>query len=156
MQRGERQTIREDSQVKVTVLREQFRTASKPGKAPKAAKHVKNAPVRNRPNADQHKSRGGHHEEPTDRHEEAMAKAEKISQLHHTTSLLKSKPNNDRFKDYTEKKSSGLMLQLLLVMIIAVGAAIALDPGILPEEVRTLDWEGMKYRIDTWLEEVGG
>ena len=34
--------------------------------------------------------------------------------------------------------------------------AIALDPGILPEEVRSLDWQGMQYRLDAWLDNVTG
>jgi hypothetical protein len=155
MQRGERQTTREESKVKVTALREQFRATSKPGKPAKAAKHVKNAPVRNRPNVDRHKFKGGHHEEPVDRREEEMAKAEKLSQIHHTTSLLKSKPQNNRFKEHKEKKKWGLLLQLVVVGIIAGGATVALDPSILPEEIRTADWEGMKYQFDVWLQNLG-
>ena len=153
MQRGERQTTREGSHVRVSDLREQFRSASKPGKAVKPAKHAKRAPIRNGPNADKHKPKA---EQQIDRHEELMAKAEKLSQIHHTTSLLKTKPKNDRLQPVAEKKKSNLFLQLVLVMLVAGGVAIALDPGILPEEVRSLDWQGMQYRLDAWLDNVTG
>jgi hypothetical protein len=155
MQRGERQTTRENSQVKVSDLRQQFRAASKPAKPVKAAKHVRNAPLRNGPDADKHKPEGAHRHDP-DRREEQLAKAERLSQIHHTTSLLKSKPKNDRFKPYQEKKKSGLALQLVLVIAAAGGVAVALDPSILPREVRDLDWQGMKYQFDTWVEDVTG
>jgi hypothetical protein len=157
MQRGERQTIREGSRVKVSDLREQFRTASKPAKPTKAAKHVKNAPVRNSPDAEQHKPKGRQqHQEQKDKREEQMAKAERLAQIQHTTSLLKTKPKNDRFKPYKEKKKSGLLLQLVLVMLVSAGVTIALEPSILPAEIRNLDWQGMKYEFDAWLQSVTG
>jgi hypothetical protein len=156
MQRGERQSIREGSQVRVSDLRQQFRLAAKPGKPAKAARHVKNAPVRNGPDADKHKPKIIHRDEP-DRREELMAKAERLSQIHHTTSLLKVKPRRERHALHEEKrKKPGLFLQLALVVILAVGATIAIDPNLLPQEVRDLDWQGMKYQFDVWLQDVAG
>lgn len=156
MQRGERQSIREGSQVKVTDLREQFRAASKPARPAKAAKRTKDAPVRNGPNADRHRPKGARHDEQADRREEQMAKAERLSQLHHSTSLLRSGPKNSRVKAYKEKKKPGLLLQLLLVMLIAAGVAVALDPSLLPQEIRDLDWQSLKYQFDAWLQDVMG
>jgi hypothetical protein len=155
MQRGERQTIRPESVVKVTDLREQFRAAAKPGKTAKAARLVKNAPVRNGPDAERHKpKRGSRDEQHTDRHEEQMAKAERISQIQHTTSLLKTKPQNDRLKTHVEKKKSGLFLQLVLVFALAGGGAVVLDPTLLPAEVRNLDWQGMKVQAEAAIQQI--
>jgi hypothetical protein len=157
MQRGERQSIREGSQMKVSDLREQFRTTSKPAKPVKAAKHVKNAQVRNSPDAERHKPKGrGQREEQPDRREELMAKAEKLSQIHHTTSLLTKNPKSNRLKPHKEKKNPGLLFQLLLVMLVAAGVTVALDPTILPAEIRNLDWQGMQYEFDAWLQDVTG
>jgi len=158
MQRGERQSVREGSQVKVTDLRDQFRAASKPGKPEKPAKHAKRQAYRNRPDFEQQpkSKRSRKQEEPRDMREEQMAKAEKLSQTQHTTSLLKTKPRNNRLKDHREKGKSGLLLQLLLVAFVGVGVAVALDPTLVPADVRNIDWREMKYNVDTWLEHATG
>jgi hypothetical protein len=85
-----------------------------------------------------------------------MEKAERLSQVQHTTSLLKSKPKNNRVKEYKERKKSGLVLQLVLVVVVVGAVAIALDPTILPHEVRTLDWDGMKYQVELFLQNLTG
>lgn len=153
--RGERQSVREGSQTKVTDLREQFRTASKPAKSSKSAKHVKKPAVRNHSDHDKHSSKGGsHQDEAKDRRDLQAEKAERLAQVHHTTSLLKSKPQNNRAKEFKEPKKGGLMLQLVLVIVVAGGVAVALDPNILPREVRTLDWDGMTYQVEQFIENV--
>jgi hypothetical protein len=157
MSRGERQTVREGSLVKVTDLREQFRTASKPGKPAKAAKHAPKPHVRHHAGKEPHSSKGhSRNEEVKDKRDERMEKAERLAQVQHTTSLLKSKPKNNRALQYKEKKKSGLVLQLALIVAVAGAVAIALDPTILPREVRTLDWDGMKYQVELFLQSVTG
>jgi hypothetical protein len=158
MQRGERQSVREGSQVKVTDLRSQFRATAKPAKPEKAAKHSKSQSYRNRPDLEhQPKQRKWRRqEEPKDLREEQMAKAEKLSHIQHTTSLLKSKPKNNRLKDHKEKKPSGLLFQLVLVGCIVAGAAVAYDPTLLPSEVRNIDWREIRYSVDVWLQDVTG
>jgi hypothetical protein len=70
--------------------------------------------------------------------DERAARAEKQAMAQHTTSLLKggnSKKPYLRPGERLEKKSSGgLFLQLALVMIVAGGVALALDPSIIPPE----------------------
>jgi len=157
MSRGERQTVREGSQVKVTDLREQFRTASKPGKPAKPAKHAPKPSVRNHAGNEPHSPTGhSRNEEVKDKRDERMEKAERLAQVQHTTSLLKSKPKNNRALEYKEKKKSGLVLQLALVVAVVGAVTIALDPTILPREVRTLDWDGMKHQVELFLQNVTG
>lgn len=155
--RGERQSAREGSQTKVTDLREQFRAASKPAKPSKSAKHMKKPAVRNHGDHDKQSSRGGSRpDEAKDRRDLQAEKAERLAQIHHTTSLLKSRPKNNRAKEFKEPKKGGLMLQLLLVLAVAGGVAVALDPTVLPREVRTLDWDGMTYQVEQFVESVTG
>jgi hypothetical protein len=158
MSRGERQTVREGSQVKVTDLRERFRTASKPGKPAKPAKHAPKPHVRNHAANEPPAPKSGRPRsaEESDMLDARMEKAERVSQVQHTTSLLKSKPKNNRALEYKEKKKSGLVLQLVLVVAVAGAVTIALDPTILPREVRTLDWDGMKYQVELFLQNVTG
>jgi hypothetical protein len=81
--------------------------------------------------------------------DERAEKAERQAHAQHTTSLLKG--GNSR-KPYVRKgerpeKKGGLFFQLILVMIIAVGIAVAIDPSLIPPE-----WivRGQEL-IDSWM-----
>lgn len=69
--------------------------------------------------------------------DERAAKAEKVAMAQHRTSLLKG---GDSSKPYLrpgerpERKKGGLVAQLIIVMVVAVGVAYALDPTIVPAE----------------------
>ena len=82
-----------------------------------------------------------------DNSDELAAKAEKIAQQQHETPLLKREPKNDRAKEYTEKKKGGMLIQVLLVMIIAGGVAVALDPQLLSQVQTLIHWEEIKYKL---------
>jgi hypothetical protein len=76
--------------------------------------------------------------------------------LQHTTSLLKggkSAKSYVRIGERAEKKSGGLLLQLILVMGVAGGVAYALDPSLVPQEwqdkVRDLLREAQNYLART-------
>jgi hypothetical protein len=79
--------------------------------------------------------------------DELAAKAERLSQLQHETSLLSKKPRNDRAKDRKEKKKGGLYFQLLLVIVIAAGVAVALDPQLMDQAMAMVDWEALKATV---------
>ena len=79
--------------------------------------------------------------------DELAAKAERLSQLQHETSLLSRKPANDRTKAHKEKKKGGLLLQLLLVIAVAAGVAVALDPQLMDQAMAMVDWEALKTTI---------
>lgn len=69
--------------------------------------------------------------------EERALKAEKQALAQHTTSLLaggKSAKNYKRPAERAERKSGGLIWQLLLVMIVVGGGAYLLDPTLVPAE----------------------
>ncbi len=69
--------------------------------------------------------------------EDRAIKAEKHALAQHTTSLLaggKSSKNYKRPGERAERKSGGLIWQLLLVVMIVGVAAYALDPTIVPAE----------------------
>ncbi len=68
--------------------------------------------------------------------EDRAIKAEKQALAQHTTSLLagKSKKPYIRPGERAERKSGGLFVQLMLVMIVVAGTAYALDPTIVPAE----------------------
>jgi hypothetical protein len=85
-----------------------------------------------------------------DMSDEQAAKAERIAQLQHETSLLKRAPENDRTKAYKGKKKGGILIQLLLVMVVAGGVAVALDPQLMSQAqamVDSIDWEDIKTRV---------
>jgi len=79
--------------------------------------------------------------------DEQAARAEKMAQAQHETSLLTRGPKNNRTKEYKEKKKGGLLLQLLLVVIVAAGVAVALDPQLLAQVTAMVDWEALKDRL---------
>ena len=69
--------------------------------------------------------------------EDRAIKAEKQALAQHTTSLLaggKSSRNYQRPGERAERKSGGLIWQLLLVIMIVGATAYALDPTIVPAE----------------------
>ncbi len=69
--------------------------------------------------------------------EDRAIKAEKQALAQHTTSLLaggNSRKPYVRPGERAERKSGGLLFQLLLVLVIVGGAAYALDPTIVPAE----------------------
>jgi hypothetical protein len=85
-----------------------------------------------------------------DMSDELAAKAEKIAQLQHETSLLKRGPQNDRSKPHKEKKKGGLLIQLLFVIVVAGGVAVALDPQLASQAmalVDSVDWEALKAKV---------
>jgi hypothetical protein len=82
-----------------------------------------------------------------DMSDDLAAKAERLSQLQHETSLLKREPRNDRSKDYQEKKKGGLIIQLLLVILLAAGVTVALDPELSSRLMAMVDWEEVKFRL---------
>lgn len=81
--------------------------------------------------------------------DERAEKAERQAHAQHTTSLLK---DGNSKKPYVRKgerpeKKGGLFFQLILVMIVAVGVAVAIDPSLIPPE-----WivRGQEL-IDSWM-----
>jgi hypothetical protein len=69
--------------------------------------------------------------------EERALKAERQAMAQHKTSLLaggNSKKPYKRPGEREERKSGGLIFQLVLVMVLAGGVAVALDPSIIPPE----------------------
>ena len=69
--------------------------------------------------------------------EDRAIKAEKQALAQHTTSLLAGGKSSKRYirpGERAERRSGGLFVQLLLVMIVVGGAAYALDPTIVPAE----------------------
>lgn len=69
--------------------------------------------------------------------EERALKAERQAMAQHKTSLLaggNSKKPYKRPGEREERKSGGLFFQLVLVMVVAGGIALALDPSIIPAE----------------------
>jgi hypothetical protein len=82
--------------------------------------------------------------------DELAAKAERTAQLQHETSLLKREPQNDRTKAHKGKKKGGILIQLLLVMVVAGGVAVALDPQLMTQAqamVDSIDWEAIKSKV---------
>ena len=79
--------------------------------------------------------------------DEQAERAEKMAQLQHETSLLTRGPKNNRTKEYKEKKKGGLVLQILLVIIVAGGVAVALDPQLLAQVTAMVDWEALKAKV---------
>ncbi|MEQ1784565.1 MAG: hypothetical protein ABMA14_24730 [Hyphomonadaceae bacterium] len=77
--------------------------------------------------------------------EDRAIKAEKQSLAQHTTSLLaggKSSKNYKRPGERAERKSGGLFIQLLLVMVaVGIGACV-LDPTIVPA-----DWTAQAHEL---------
>ena len=82
-----------------------------------------------------------------DKSDELAEKAEKMAMIHHQTSLLKSKPKNDRSKPYREEKKSGILLQLLIVIALAGGGAYLLDPTL----ASNIDLQPVKDWIDVQI-----
>ena len=68
--------------------------------------------------------------------EERAVKAERQALAQHTTSLLAGGKSKKPYKRPGERAESkgGLFLQLVLVMAVAGGVALALDPSIVPAE----------------------
>lgn len=69
--------------------------------------------------------------------EERALRAERQAMAQHKTSLLaggNSKKPYQRPGEREERKSGGLFFQLILVMVVAGGVALALDPSIIPAE----------------------
>lgn len=86
-----------------------------------------------------------------DRSDELAEKAEKMAQIHHQTSLLSRNPKNDRSKPHKEKKKSGILLQLLIVMMLAGGVAYLMDPSI----AANIDLQPVKDWIDAQIASFG-
>ena len=86
--------------------------------------------------------------EASDAAEERAAKAEKLSQLQHQTSLLSRAPKNDRLKIEKEPKKGGsLFVQLVFVAMLVAGGAYVLDPALF-----STGWEAVKGWAETNLE----
>lgn len=69
--------------------------------------------------------------------EERALKAERLAMAQHKTSLLtggNSKKAYKRLGDREDRKSGGMFFQLVLVMVVAGGVALALDPSVIPAE----------------------
>lgn len=101
----------------VADLRAQMRTAS--------AKSAATAP----PPPPKKKAR----QEPVDPRDERAERAERLAMAQHQTSLLSKAPRNDRTKPVEKKKGLPLLMQLLLVVLIAGGVALALDPALMAQ-----------------------
>lgn len=72
-----------------------------------------------------------------DSDEERALKAEKLALAQHTTSLLEggnSRKPYLRPGEREQRKGGGLIVQLMLVIAIAGGVALALDPSLVPAE----------------------
>lgn len=70
-----------------------------------------------------------------DTEEERALKAERLAMAQHKMSLMgDSKKPYKRPGEREERKSGGLFFQLILVMVVAGGVALALDPSIIPAE----------------------
>lgn len=100
----------------VAALREQMRTAS--------AKSVAIPP----PPPKQKAKR-----ETVDARDERAERAERLALAQHQTSLLTRAPKNDRRNPTEKKKGAPFLLQLLLVIMIAGGVAVALDPTLMAQ-----------------------
>jgi len=69
--------------------------------------------------------------------EERALKDERLAMAQHKTSLLaggNSKKGYKRLGDREDRKSGGVFFQLVLVMVVAGGVALALDPSVIPAE----------------------
>ncbi len=69
--------------------------------------------------------------------EERAQKAERLAMAQHKTSLLAGGNSKKAYKrpgEREDRKSGGLFFQLVLVMVVAGGVAIALDPSVVPAE----------------------
>ncbi len=99
---------------RVAALREQMRVASAKSAAgplpppKKSAKH-----------------------ETIDARDERAERAERLAQAQHQTSLLTKPPKNDRLKPQTVKRKTPFVVQLFLVVLVAAGVAVALDPTLM-------------------------
>jgi hypothetical protein len=72
-------------------------------------------------------------QELADVHDERAAKAERHSLAQHQTSLLSTPPKNDRLNPRKERKRTPFLMQLFLVMLVAGGVAVALDPNLMAQ-----------------------
>ena len=64
--------------------------------------------------------------------DKAAEKAERMSLAQHQTSLLSREPKNSRIAAVTKKKSGvPFIFQLLLVLLVVGGGALALDPSLM-------------------------
>jgi len=129
MQRGERQTVREGQQMKVSDLRAQFRAT--PAKAAKA--------LRNKPKSPRKESKAEAAAKRDNDEEARRDRAEKLAEKHRTTSLLKSAPRRSRDHLEEKKPQSSLFVQLLFVIALAGGAAYAMQ-----FDFSTIDWDALK------------
>ena len=128
MQRGERQTVREGQQMKVSDLRAQFRaTPAKPAKA------LRNKP---KPSAKESKAKAAKR---GNTEEERIARAERLAEERRTTSLLKTPPRRSRNSLEEKKPQTSLFVQLLFVIALAGGAAFAMQ-----FDFSTIDWQALK------------
>jgi hypothetical protein len=130
MQRGERQTVREGQQMKVSDLRAQFRAT--PAKAAKA--------LRNKPKSPRKESKAEAAAKRDNDEEARRDRAEKLAEERRTTSLLKTTAPR-RSRDHLEEKKpqSSLFVQLLFVIALAGGAAYAMQ-----FDFSTIDWDALK------------
>jgi hypothetical protein len=129
MQRGERQTVREGQQLKVSDLRAQFRaTPAKPAKA-----------LRNKPKPPRKETKAEAAAKRENSEEARRDRAERLAEERRTTSLLKSAPRRSRDHLDEKKPQSPLFVQLLFVMALAGGAAYAMQ-----FDFSTIDWDALK------------
>lgn len=68
-----------------------------------------------------------------DIYDERAVKAERQAQAQHQTSLLTKMPKHDRLKPVEKKRGAPFVLQLLLVLMVAGGVAVALDPALMAQ-----------------------
>ncbi len=71
--------------------------------------------------------------ETVDARDERAERAERMALAQHQTPLLTKLPKNDRFKPSVKKGGPSLVLQLFLVMVVAGGVAVALDPTLMAQ-----------------------
>lgn len=101
----------------VAALREQMRSAS--------ASSATNLPPAPRPKKAKR--------DIVDAHDERAEKAERLAAAQHRTSLLSKTPKNSRRQAVEKKKGAPFLLQLLIVMMVAGGVAVSLDPTLLAQ-----------------------
>jgi len=121
----------------VAALREQMRTAAQKNHPPPPPPNKKNKAA-----------------DLEDIRDKAAETAERKSLAQHQTSLLSKQPKNSRIKAVEEKKSGvPFVFQLLLVVVLVGGGAVALDPSLMGYVQPYIDQ--LEPHIQSLREQVG-